>query len=162
MAPNGYNLTIGGDGVLGLTFSNASRKRMSASAINRSKSLEWKAKASATRKKLWATPLYRLKTTKSHLGKHLSAQARAKVSVANKGKIVSVETGQKISAIKKLHWQNPEYRNKLIAAYKKTRSDPEYRRVCRDRTKKLWKDEEWRKRTSAAIRRSKRKREKLL
>jgi group I intron endonuclease len=138
IAPNGYNLTVGGEGVLGLVFSDESRRKMSVSAVKRCLSPSWKAKSGASRRKLWEDPEFREKTTRAHIGKHLSQQAKDKVSKANKGKIVKPETGEKISQAKKRHWQDPEYRARVTATMKKHRSTEECRLAQQATTKRQW------------------------
>lgn len=70
----GYNLTDGGDGILGIKHTEETRKKMSESQ-----------KANY------------IKENHPNFGKHLSEETKEKLSEAKKGKIRSEETKQKIS-----------------------------------------------------------------
>jgi group I intron endonuclease len=108
----GYNLTWGGDGTLGLTMSNESRKKMSYIQKNRSEltkqrisesikkwhhdvgfSAQTKEKISNTHKQ--NTKLILLRQT-AFLGKHHTDETKKKISAIHKGKKLSDETKEKI------------------------------------------------------------------
>lgn len=106
-APNGYNLTDGGDGGRGLSPSEETRAKISAKLKGRpahnkgvSPSAEARAKISAHHKAAGIKP-------PNHKGKKRgprSPETKAKLSLANKGKHPSKETLAKRSASLKVAW----------------------------------------------------------
>jgi len=68
------------------------------------KTEESRAKASASAKKKWSDPKYRIKMSEAHKGKKATEETKRKMSLAGKGRIVSEETGNKISDAKKRGW----------------------------------------------------------
>ena len=50
------------------------------------------------------------------IGKHLTAETKAKISAAHTGKHLTAEHRAKLSAATKKLWQDPEYRAKVSAA----------------------------------------------
>lgn len=92
--PSGYNLTLGGEGCLGMVQSEETRQKMSVAHKNRS--AETRQKMSDNRK-----------------GKPRSAETRAKISAANRARgPMSNETRQKISAANKGKTRSAETRSK--------------------------------------------------
>lgn len=98
-APNGYNLTDGGDGLVGCT--QETRDKMSLAKKGKKR----KPHSSETRAKMSAKAKGRPSSNK---GKHLSEETRAKLSVSNTGKKHTSETRAKISASNKGE-NNPNY-----------------------------------------------------
>lgn len=96
-APNGYNLTDGGEGTSGLEFTPEHCAKISAAKKN--PSAETRAKMSAV-----------------HKGKPLSDEHRAKIGATQKGKKLSEETKAKIGAKHKGVPKSPEHKAKLAAA----------------------------------------------
>lgn len=103
-APNGYNLTDGGEGTAGYNHTDEARRLISASSAGRKygpPSVEKRAKISAANR-----------------GRSLSKETRAKLSAAGKGRVVSEETRAKISAAqigKKRGPMPEEWRRKISA-----------------------------------------------
>ena len=98
-APNGYNLTDGGDGLVGCT--QETRDKMSLAKKGKKR----KPHSSETRAKMSAKAKGRPSSNK---GKHLSEETRAKLSASNTGKKHTSETRAKISASNKGE-NNPNY-----------------------------------------------------
>lgn len=106
--PHGYNLTRGGDGVVG--FDENTRAKMGAANIGRHASNETRAKLSVAGKGRKRSETTRAKMRKPKSDAHrsnmsaaqkghaVSAEARAKMSVAHSGKVLSTETRAKIGA----------------------------------------------------------------
>lgn len=84
LAPHGYNLTSGGDGVLNLP--QEIRDRVAASNRGRKQSDEAKRKIGAASKGHVLSPEARAKISLKHMGKTLSPEHRAKLSAAKVGK----------------------------------------------------------------------------
>ena len=108
LAPTGYNLTAGGDGVRGLKWSEESRKSVSETRKGKPRpprkeekqSESSKAKISASMKAKWQDESYRERLRNSHLGKTFSQETKDKMSNSRKGrvqsnarKVLCVETG---------------------------------------------------------------------
>jgi group I intron endonuclease len=107
-APQGYNLTAGGEGRLGSEVS-----------------VEARAKLREAGKKRMACPEARAKAGARNKGKTTSPEARAKMSVARKGKPKSLETRAKMSAAVQGHPVSLETRAKMSAAHKGKPKSPE-------------------------------------
>ena len=143
MAPGGYNMTLGGEGVSGYVpspehraklsaanrlrvclpetraklsaaASNASpEKRAKISAANRNPSPETRAKIGAANRN--RSPETRAKLSAAQQGKVASQETRAKMSAAHKGKVLSLEIRAKLSAAQQGQVISPETRAKLSA-----------------------------------------------
>ena len=98
VAPNGYNLTYGGEGVVP---SGETRRKISES--NKGKKL---------------SEAHKRKIIEVHTGRKASEETRQKMSKAHKGKVVSAETRQKLSDINKGKGHTPETRQKLSKSLK--------------------------------------------
>ena len=88
-APNGYNLTEGGDGARGLIPGPETRAKMRAWQVGKTISAEQRAKMSATRTGMKVGPQSEVaKSRKSEalLGHEMSAETRAKIGDANRGR----------------------------------------------------------------------------
>lgn len=80
--PNGYNLTDGGDGIYGYTFTKQVKQRMSESQLGKKRaprSKESKEKYAAKMKLLWQDPEYREMQIKSHKGYKQTEQTKEKL-----------------------------------------------------------------------------------
>ena len=99
MAPNGYNLTSGGERY---KASEETKKRMSAAAKKVQADPARKAKMSAVQKKRWADPA-----------------VKAKMSAASKKMWEDPVLKARMSAAQKKHWEDPEYSARMSAAFSK-------------------------------------------
>lgn len=137
-APNGYNLTDGGEGHAGCSPSEETRTKISASNKGRRVSAETRAKIATAHKGKSHKPHSqetRDKISAGNKGRHVSAETRAKIAAANKardkklpdrtGKKHTAETKAKISASNKGKKRRPETRAKLSAS-KKGKNNPFY------------------------------------
>ena len=116
LAPNGYNLTPGGEGVRGLKWSEESRKKLSLSRSGKSigphtkeRSDETREKMSASMKARWQDESYCERVRQSHLGKTHSQETKEKMSKNRKGrvqsnarKVLCVETGEIYPSVNKI------------------------------------------------------------
>lgn len=103
--PNGYNLTDGGDGAVGMDAET--KNKISKAASGRRATLETKAKLSA-----------------AHKGKKYSEELCAKMSVISAGRTHTEEAKLKISEKAKARWADPAKKEKLSATLKgKQRSE---------------------------------------
>ena len=114
-APNGYNLTDGGEGVVGWT--DEMRKRVSAALTGRPKSAEHCAKLSAARKGKPLSPEHCAKLSLVRRGKKRSAETRANISAALTGLPKSAEHRAHLSEAKKGTHATDEARDKMSAAH---------------------------------------------
>ena len=140
VAPNGYNMTLGGDGG---TPTPEVRKKMTASV-----------------KKTWADPVRR-KSWVAAVTKSLQTEEyREKQRIITKkrwddpeerrvweAKNGSPETRKKIKAASKRMWSTPEIRDKILS----TLRSPESRKRLSEQTKQKWSDPEFRKRKIAGM-----------
>lgn len=98
--PYGYNMTDGGDGVVGLLFSKQHRARISNAAKGRTYSEETKALWSKQRRGKSRKPFneqWRKNLSIASTGRKASLETRLKLSIAGKGRKHSEETRKKIS-----------------------------------------------------------------
>lgn len=121
-APNGYNLTEGGDG--GPMHPDV-RAKMSAAAKARKRrahSEETRARISASTKASLATPEARARISAANKARgRASPEARARMSDAQKGKKLSEETRAKMSVARKAILSSPQSRARMAAAQKARR-----------------------------------------
>lgn len=96
-APNGYNLTDGGDGIFGWNVTDEYREQCSSRVKelhkNKKVGMYGKKHTDETRKKMRESS----KGNQNCLGRVLSEETKLKISESNKGKIVSDLTKKKIS-----------------------------------------------------------------
>lgn len=133
--PNGYNVTIGGDGAIGLECSDATRARMS-----------------DTHKRRQADPALRARTSAALLGKPKSEDHVRKVSQALAGKSPAAETRAKISASLIGRKQNAETVEKRVEKLRGRKMPPTACKALGDRTRGVPKSEEHRRKLSEALR----------
>lgn len=94
MAPDGYNVTAGGEGTSGLRHSQKSKEKMS-KAHSGFRHSEETIKKMAESARLRSTPEYR--EMMSRIKKNPSNEIREKIGATHRGKIVSAETRKKQS-----------------------------------------------------------------
>ena len=132
--PQGYNLTDGGEGVPGFTFSEESRAKLSASHKGRKLTLEHRAKIAAVKKgkkrppfsEEWRqhhaaamrTPECRAKSSAAHKGRKLTPEQRVRHLFAINNRTVSPNEHAKRSASQLGRKRSPEIKAKLSAARK--------------------------------------------
>ena len=98
--PNGYNMTLGGEGQCGSKFSIEHKAKISASNLGKKVSEETRAKLSASKLGKKISAAHKAKLLASNLGRKVSEETRAKLSASNlgRGRKISAETRAKISA----------------------------------------------------------------
>jgi hypothetical protein len=157
-SPNGYNLTDGGDGFIGLTPEARERIRLGSIGTKRSKEAKEKNRLAhlgkraslETRQKQSKALKERYKIIPHHMnGKTIPEEIRAKMSASNKGKNSGGKNGMFGKSVRKgTHhsdeakqknrdkhlalWQTEEYRNKISNSTKS------------ETFKRLWADPLWR------------------
>lgn len=94
---NGYNMTLGGDGVLGKRVSEETRKKIGDAHRGKTTTEETKRKLSEINKGLTHTEEAKRKISNIHKGKPLSKEHRKKLSESHKGKVLSKEHKKKLS-----------------------------------------------------------------
>lgn len=113
-APNGYNLTDGGEGTPGHTVSEEGRRKMSLKKKGRPSKLKGVSKSKESN----------IKNSESHKGKALSEEHKKSIALAQTGKTRSEETKKKMSLAATLDWQKRRAAGyKLSEEVKKKMSD---------------------------------------
>lgn len=107
-APQGYNLTAGGEGRLGSEVSTEARAKLREAGEKRMTCPEARAKAGAQNKGRTASPEARAKMSVARKGKPKSLETRVKMSTAAQGHPVSLEARAKISAAHRGKPKSPE------------------------------------------------------
>jgi group I intron endonuclease len=97
-APNGYNLTEGGDGTLGCSPTEETRRKMSLASKGKKLSQEHRAKISSGHLGIKPSPEAIEKTRQANIGRKASEETKAKMSAAGRGRKLSDETRRRISA----------------------------------------------------------------
>jgi len=110
LKPNGYNLTLGGEGALGLRHTNATKEKMAAAKTGKKQSPEHVARrrSAMTGRKLSPEHIAKL------LGRPCSVTTREKIGIANSGRTPSEATRKKMKDRK----VTAESRAKMSAAKK--------------------------------------------
>lgn len=110
-SPNGYNLTDGGDGVVGYTFTDEQRKKVSIGQIGRKMSEKSRQKLLERNKSntfslgIKMPEEHRLKLIKINTGSKMSEEVKKRMSVAHLGKKHTDETKRKLSQSAKRRYQ---------------------------------------------------------
>lgn len=122
-APNGYNLTDGGEGTLGHKHSPETLKKLSKAHKGIKKSPEAREKLSRSLRGRKFTPEHCANISASkrgekhpNYGKHRSAETRERISEANKGKVFTPEHCEHISEAKKGQIPSDETRDRMSEA----------------------------------------------
>ena len=148
-APNGYNLTDGGEGMRGFVPSSETLRKMSEASKRRPIWNKGKKLSSETRQRMSESrtdkpcpPETRRKISEAQIGKYVSPESRRKMSEAQKGSKASPETRRKMSETRKGRpspmkgkSQSPETRRKISEANKGKSQSPETRRKISEANK---------------------------
>lgn len=130
VAPNGYNLTSGGE--CGKEYSAETRTKMSQSQkrrfVNNPISADER-KARSEKMKGEGNNFY---------GKKHTPESLAKIGAASKGRYCSPEARAKISVASKKMWQDPKYRARVSQANKGIKLSPEVRARMSAAAYKRW------------------------
>ena len=109
-APSGYNLTDGGDGIVGCT--DETRAKLAAASKGHEVSEETRTKIGIASKNRHPNEETIAKMVAAHTGKHHSEETRAKLSAMNKGHKLPAKSCAKISAAKR---RDTAFKNLLAA-----------------------------------------------
>jgi hypothetical protein len=109
------NLTDGGEGTVGLVFTDEHRSKLKAASTGHVKSAETRAKISANKKNPSAETRAKMRAAK--LGKKFSEEHKRKVSAAGMGRVCSPETKEKLRVANTGQICTDEMKAKLIAAH---------------------------------------------
>lgn len=112
-APNGYNLTDGGDGLKGYSPSEETRKKLSECHKGKKRSEEIRKKLCEANKGKHLSEETRKKISKAQKGRKLSEEHKRKLSESHKGKKLSQETRKKLSESRKGMVFSEEYKLNL-------------------------------------------------
>lgn len=148
LTPDGYNMTLGGAGVVGLIFSTEHRMKLSTS-IRRAMTPEHRAKLSVA---IRASMTLAIRAKIGTASRNCSAETRAKNSAAHKGKALSPEHRAKVSAAKRGGFVSREHRAKISFALKGRKLSEETRTLISTAHKGKVKSPETRARMSIASR----------
>ena len=114
---NGYNSTIGGEGVRGFNHNEETIKKISK-------------KCSAANKKRYEDEKEREKTSLASKKQFQDPEARKKASIAQRKRWEDKEKRKKQSETMKKRYEDPEERKKTSITVKKRFEDPEARKKC--------------------------------
>lgn len=124
-SPHGYNMTDGGEGAFGFTWSPEAKKRMSERLKGRVFTPQHLAEMSRVRREIFSCSrgdAWRAKNKKARLGRKHTTESKLKMSRKRKGRKLSLEHARRISEGRKKQLAGPEgeaYRLKMKAAGKK-------------------------------------------
>lgn len=114
-APNGYNLTDGGDGTIGVIRSKETLANMRAAQLGSTRTDETKANMRAAKLGKKFSPEHKAKIGLAHKGKFVSAETREKISLAKTGTVHSSEAREKMSVQRLGKKKTAETREKMGA-----------------------------------------------
>ena len=143
-APNGYNMTDGGDGTGGYEFTDEVRKRMSESGSRKTLSAEHRARIGEANRKRIVTQTTRDKRSENMRNRVVSDETRAKMSAARRGKpkppgmagrTHSAETKTKMREAATGKPKSDETKAKMSATKKERLADPVIRAAIGERTR---------------------------
>lgn len=115
------NLTIGGEGLHGLLFTEEHKRKIGDAHRGRKRSAETLARMAESRKGIPIDHL--LRYSKGQIGKKLSPEHRAKIAAAGVGRRHSAETKARMSAAAIIRTSSPEVRANMSMAQKKLRAE---------------------------------------
>lgn len=150
----GYNLTRGGGGVRGITFSTASKKQMSRSAKKR---FEDPAERDKTRRGgaiRWADPGEHIKSSEAQLRSWACPLKRQRASKSAKKRFEDPAERTRSTQHLVAHWRTPKGRRRRAAIANSMWADPVYRKAMSDVHKGKKDSEETRRKKSEAGKRA--------
>lgn len=105
LRPGGYNLTLGGDGIIGYTFTDEDRRKMSAAKKGHKMTESAKKKMMANRSSKSGSnnPMFGVESPMK--GKHHTQESKNKISNKLLGKKFSKEHKRKLSEAAKRRWR---------------------------------------------------------
>lgn len=116
--PTGYNLTLGGEGMLGLVKSEDTRRKIAAGNTGKRHTAEHRAKISAAHKGKIVSAESRAKQSAARRGMRFTEEHRAALAASHKGKSPSPEHMERLRLLALGRACKPETRGKIGAAQK--------------------------------------------
>lgn len=148
ITPNGYNLTVGGEGCNGCVRSEETRLKMSNARRNISEEVRNKLRSAAIGRKHTQESKDKMRYAKT--GTTASAETKARQSISQSGKIMSLEARRKVSVARSGKPLSPEHCLKIKVA-KNNLSEETRLKMSESAKKKAPISEETRKKLSLAI-----------
>ncbi len=142
--PNGYNLTGGGEGIIGYRHSKESKLEMSKSRKGKILSEETKKRMSQALKGRKHSEETKEKIRQSNLGQKRSEEAKQKMSNAAEGRRHSEKTKKKMSdmrkgkTIKKGWKHTEEAKNKIRISSERRKHTEEVKKKIGEKSKQYW------------------------
>ena len=127
VAPKGYNLTLGGDGIQGLTHTKEAREKRSRAHLGKTISKETREKMSRAQQGRTHSKEAREKLSHALRGHSVSKETREKIGAAGRGRTHSEETREKIGAAHRGRTRSKETREKMSRAQRGRTLSPEHR-----------------------------------
>ena len=93
---HGYNMTRGGEGVVGLKMTEESKRQMSHSQTGKKRTIEHRQNIGVSGKQRYANPVERERTREALLQPEIRKKMSENGKGKNKGRVMSEETRQKI------------------------------------------------------------------
>jgi len=118
-APNGYNLSDGGDGCSGFVRSKEWREKVSKALMGHPVSDKTRKAVGEATKRRVITKKTREKISQANKGRIVSKETRLKIGRSNKITASKEENKRKRSILSKRLWQSPEYRRKVLEGMRK-------------------------------------------
>ena len=128
VAPTGYNLTLGGDGIQGLKHTEESREKMSRAHLGKTISKETREKMSRAQQGRTHSKETREKLSHALRGHSVSKETREKIGAAGRGRTHSEETREKMSRARRGRTHSKETREKMSRAQRGKPLSPEHKR----------------------------------
>ena len=149
ISPNGYNLTIGGEGG---KHHETTVEKLKAIWLDKEK----REQIASSMKAAAARPEVKQRLRQNAINNAANPEIMAKRSAKLKEAFSSNEVRQKRSESRKQEWANPEIRERRIAGMKKATQTEEYKKNISDALKKRWQDEDYKKSMSLQLKGKKR------
>ena len=129
VAPKGYNLTLGGDGIQGLKHTEESREKMSRAHLGKTLSQEHRESiGAANRGKIYSQETREKISNALRNRPPYSQETREKIGAAGQGRTHSKETREKMSRAQQGRTHSKETREKISRAQQGKSLSPEHKR----------------------------------
>ena len=151
---NGYNETIGGEGVRGYNLKEESKKKIGIAVKKRLEDPKEREKISEAQKNRWKDPKEREKQSITIKTFWEKPEIREKMSKSQIKRYKNLKEREKASKIQKKHWEDPKVREKQSIAQKNRWKDQKAREKQSITIKTSWEKPEIREKQSITIKTS--------